>query len=61
MILIKKWYKRNFCTLNLKECELFNLTFYFNVYGDHINVLDCRSIWKDSKGKIYKCEELYNY
>lgn len=43
---IKQWYKRNFCVL----LPAFN--------GDTINTLNCRSLWKDEKGRLYRCKSL---
>ncbi len=34
------------------------LTFVRNVFGDEINALDCRSLWKDKHGYIYRCTQL---
>lgn len=55
---IKRWYKRNFCILSIEECIEMNLTPSFNVYGDGINMFNCRSFWKDEKGRLYPCEHL---
>lgn len=54
----KRWYKRIFGTYNKTECNELNLTFCFNIYGDAINRIGCRSIWKDSKGRYYRGEQL---
>lgn len=35
------------------------LTHYENLYGEHINMLNCRSIWVDDYDKGYFCSELY--
>ena len=55
---IKRWYKRNFCILTMKECMEMNLIHSFNLYGDGINMFNCRSFWKDEKGRLYRCENL---
>jgi len=44
--------------LTIKEAEQKGLTFKYNVYGDGINRLNCRSIWIDEKGNEYRVEEL---
>lgn len=55
---IKRWYKRNFCILSTEECKEMNLLPAFNIYGDAINMLNCRSLWKDDQGKLYRCKDL---
>ena len=30
-----------------------------NVYGDEINIANCRSYWEDEFGNYYSCSELY--
>lgn len=55
---IKLWYYRHFKIITLKQCYDFNLVFETNFYGDEINYLNCRSVWADSKGRLYRCEEL---
>jgi hypothetical protein len=52
------WFKRHFGILTLEECNSLNLRFSENIYGDEINHLNCRSIWRDEKGKSYRCESL---
>lgn len=34
------------------------LGFCRNVYGDEINDRDCRSIWIDEYGNLFRCAEL---
>ncbi len=36
------------------------LSFKRNVHGDEIFFLDCRSLWIDEYGIIYKCEGYYD-
>lgn len=40
--------------LTYQECAARGYRFLYNVYGDNINVLKCRSIWMN-KGKAVKC------
>lgn len=54
------WYYRTFCTISKSKATKLGLTFHRNVYGDAINHLNCRSLWKDSKGRQYRVESL-NY
>jgi hypothetical protein len=55
---IKIWCKRNFGRFTVNECELLGLRWFKNVYGDNINIFNCRSIWLDEQSRIYKCDEL---
>ena len=41
------------------EAEKRNLKFDENVYGDGINIFNCRSFWYDKYNLRYRCEELY--
>ena len=42
----------------VQDAELLGLHFQRNIYGDEINHLDCRSLWNDCYGNVYKIEEL---
>lgn len=53
---IIEWFKRKFTILTTEECKELKLRFVHNVYGDSINYLNCRSVWQDEKGRIYKCK-----
>jgi hypothetical protein len=57
---IKMWIKKEFGVLTIQECIDLNLEFCHNIYGDAINKLNCRSIWRDSNGKSYRCNSLVN-
>ena len=58
---LKLWFKKNLCfTLTESECETLKLEFCSNIYGDSINLLGGRSIWKDSHNNFYICESLIN-
>lgn len=55
---IKNWYTRWFKVIDketVKELELIHVE---NIYGDAINHLNCRSIWKDKRGRIYRANFL---
>ena len=46
--------------LTQKEAEGLGLIWFQNIYGDAIDVFDCRSIWCDSEGRPYRVKELNN-
>lgn len=50
----KMWYARWFKVITNQQAVEWQLTHAGNVYGDWINRLNCRSIWKDSKGRAYR-------
>ena len=54
------WYTRTFKIISQRQAEILGLTHARNIYGDEINYLNCRSIWKDSKGKEWRVKELSN-
>jgi hypothetical protein len=51
---LKLFYYRNFKVLTKAQALEFDLDFRYNLYGDEINLWNCRSIWKDHKGRIYR-------
>ena len=53
------WFKKKFGVLTIDECKNLQLTFCHNIYGDSINHFNCRSIWRNNKGKSYRCQSLY--
>lgn len=55
---MKEWYTRTFKVISKEEAEKRELTFVGNVWGDEINKLKCRSIWRDSKMRRYRVSEL---
>lgn len=54
---MKLWY-RLFKVLDEKQALKLNLKFSHNVYGDLINLLNCRSIYKDDKNRYYRIAQL---
>jgi hypothetical protein len=54
---LKLFYYRFKVISRLQALEL-GLEFRYNVHGDAINHLNCRSIWADSKGRTYRVCEL---
>ena len=55
---IKLWYYRNFIIIDFTKAAELNLKFCFNIYGDLINRLNCRSIYKDNKNRYYRVKQL---
>lgn len=54
------WFKKEFGVLTIDECKKLKLNHCHNLYGDAINHFNCRSIWRNEKGKSFRCESLYN-
>lgn len=54
---MKKWFKRTFSVITQKEAIKLDLGFCYNVHGENINQLNCRSIWSDKKGREYRVKE----
>ena len=52
------WYARWFKVITNEQAKGWGLIHVRNVYGDEINKVNCRSIWKDIKGRIYRVENL---
>lgn len=57
--MIKLWWARNFGKLDISDALKYNLTFVRNIFGDEINYVNCRSIWKDKNGMLYQVYQLY--
>lgn len=47
-----------FIIISSDKARLMNLEFYKNVYGDGINMHNCRSFWSDEYGFLYRCKDL---
>ena len=56
---IKKWWARNFSVISIKQANEWGLIHIFNIYGDSVNHLNCRSIWTDLKAREYRVTELF--
>jgi hypothetical protein len=52
------WYIRTFKVISNQEARDLELKFLRNVYGDEINILNCRSIWIDNKQREYRVRYL---
>lgn len=55
---IKRWFERNFKVITQKRANELGLSWVRNIYGDEINHKNCRSIWKDKKGRQYRVKQL---
>lgn len=55
---LKMWYIRNFKIIDYKTAIDLGLIPFRDIYGDEINRLNCRSIWKDRKGNQYRVQTL---
>lgn len=55
MVKIIKYFTplRYFYKLSIEDAKVLKLKFKQNIYGDLINLIDCRSIWVDSKNREY--------
>lgn len=56
---LKRWYARNFLILSVKQAQELGLTYEENLYGDSINLFNCRSLWVDEKDNFYRVNRLY--
>lgn len=52
------WRTRHFKVISIKQAKELGLEFWTNVHGDGINLLNCRSLWSDSKNRTYRVQEL---
>ena len=52
------WFARWFQVISKDQAIEWGLTHSYNIYGDEINHINCRSIWLDSKRRVYRVEEL---
>lgn len=58
---LKMWYARNFKVISAQQALRWKLEFDRGVYGDEINLLNCRSIWRDAKNRTYRVQELTEF
>ena len=56
---LKLWWVSTFKVITTQKALEMNLKHFHNIYGDLINDLNCRSIWKDAESRLYRVEELY--
>lgn len=57
---IKMWYARWFKVIEREQAIEWGLTYQRGVYGDEINHINCRSIWTDKLGRLYRVRSLYS-
>jgi hypothetical protein len=51
-------YLRTFCVITIEKAKSLNLRHVRNVHGDEINMINCRSVWEDDKGRTYRVQLL---
>ena len=56
----RMWYARWFQVISTKQAEKWKLTFVWDIHGDLINTYNCRSLWEDEEGRLYRVFELKN-
>lgn len=52
------WWIRNFNVISNQRAKELGLEWYRNVYGDEVNRKNCRSLWVDKKGRMYRVSDL---
>jgi hypothetical protein len=56
---LELFYLRVFRVITQNRAKELDLEFVRDVYGDETNRLNCRSIWKDNKGRLYRVRYLH--
>lgn len=56
---LKLFYYRYFKILTIEQALELGLELSSNVYGDAINYINCRSLWKDHKGRTYRIDKVF--
>lgn len=57
---IKYWFRSLKHVKSIKDALDMGLVWRYNIYGDPINIYNCRSVWSDEYGNLYRCQELYD-
>lgn len=52
------WYCRWFKVITREQAIKWRLTYQRGIYGDAIYAFNCRSIWADKKGRLYRVRSL---
>ena len=52
------WLIRNFSVITREKALELGLRWCENIHGDEINMIGCRSIWQDYKGRFYRIQSL---
>ena len=55
------WWIRTFKVISNEMAKELGLKWYRNVFGDEINLLNCRSLWIDKRGHRYRVSELHMF
>lgn len=55
---VRDKYRQLFVKIDIEEAKERGFSFVRNVWGDEINILDCRSIWQDSKNRTWCVNQL---
>jgi len=55
---VRDKYRQLFVKIDIEEAKERGFSFVGNVWGDEINRLDCRSIWRDSKNRAWRVNQL---
>jgi hypothetical protein len=55
---LKMWYSRWFKVIDREQAIKWGLSYQRSIYGDEINTRNCRSIWMDKNGNLYRVESL---
>ena len=51
-------YRQLFFAIDIEEARKRGFSFVGNVWGDEINRLNCRSIWRDDKSRRWRVKQL---
>ena len=58
---LKMWWIRFFCVIpTTQDAIKLGLTYSMDVLSDSINLMNCRSLWLDSKGRCYRVGESFD-
>ncbi|MGK0446560.1 MAG: hypothetical protein ACJA2M_000329 [Polaribacter sp.] len=55
---VRDKYRQLFISIDIEEARERGFSFIGNVWGDEINTLNCRSIWRDSKNRSWRVNQL---
>lgn len=50
--------RRVFVVIDIEEAKKRDMIFLFNIYGDVINILNCRSVWEDDQRRLWSVKQL---
>jgi len=58
---IINWFIRLFLVISEDTARKKGLTHLRNIYGDEINMINCRSLWVDDFYRQYRVRELFEH